>query len=382
MTSDATDGGLALSYDQENRISGTGGYTYTYDADGNRVKKTNGTTGTIYWYMTLGIVAESDLSGALKSEYVFFDGERVARRDLPAGSVAYYFSDHLKTASVITDSLGNIKSESDYYPWGGELQFVANDSNHYKFTGKERDETGLDYFGARYYSNGLARFITPDWSSTPIPVPYADFADPQSLNQYSYVRNVPTSRVDADGHDGVTAAAVWELFTGGADWAGISGGFWTAGSVALPGLLGGGLAHLAINSIAENYNIVANAQMQEVVTSNKLIVAQQAALAKDAQAGGLIKEGKDANDKAAATIDAANKGIAAGKYEDRDDVQTHIDKLKGGMADVQSKINGVKTAVGQKARDAAKAALKKATKEVKGHEKDLQQKPKVKEEKQ
>src|SRR5450432_3140968 len=143
-------------------------------------------------------------------------------------SVAYYFSDHLKTASVITDSLGNIKSESDYYPWGGELQFVANDSNHYKFTGKERDETGLDYFGARYYSNGLARFITPDWSSTPIPVPYADFADPQSLNQYSYVRNVPTSRVDADGHDGVTAAAVWELFTGGADWAGISGGFWTA----------------------------------------------------------------------------------------------------------------------------------------------------------
>jgi hypothetical protein len=61
------------------------------------------------WYSTGAGVAESDLSGALKSEYVFFDGERVARRDLPAGSVAYYFSDHLKTASVITDSLGNIK---------------------------------------------------------------------------------------------------------------------------------------------------------------------------------------------------------------------------------------------------------------------------------
>ena len=73
----------------------------------------------------------------------------------PAGSVAYYFSDHLKTASVIADSAGNIKSESDYYPWGGELQFVNSDTNHYKFTGKERDtETGLDYFGARYYWNG------------------------------------------------------------------------------------------------------------------------------------------------------------------------------------------------------------------------------------
>ena len=115
----------------------------------------------------------------------------------------YYFSDHLKTASVITDSAGTIKAESDYYPWGGELQFSNNDSNHYKFTGKERDsETGLDYFGARYYSNGLGRFVTSDWSATPVPVPYADLTDPQSLNQYSYVRNIPTVKVDADGHDG------------------------------------------------------------------------------------------------------------------------------------------------------------------------------------
>jgi RHS repeat-associated protein len=76
------------------------------------------------------------------------------------------------------------------------------DSNHYKFTGKERDaETGLDYFGARHYSNGLGRFITPDWSTAPVPVPYADLSDPQSLNQYSYVRNIPTTRFDADGHE-------------------------------------------------------------------------------------------------------------------------------------------------------------------------------------
>jgi RHS repeat-associated protein len=205
MTYDAS--GQYYSYDQENRITGAGGYTYTYDADGNRVKKANGNSGTLYWYMSPGIVAESDLNGTLQSEYVFFDGERVARRDGDngAGGVFYYFSDHLKTASVITDSAGVIKSESDYYPWGGELQFVNSDSNHYKFTGKERDaETGLDYFGARYYSNGLGRFITPDWAATPEPVPYADLDDPQSLNQYSYVRNVPTVNVDLDGHDCAT----------------------------------------------------------------------------------------------------------------------------------------------------------------------------------
>src|SRR5205807_4499243 len=108
---------------------------------------------------------------------------------------------HLKTAAVIIDSAGNIKSESDYYPWGGELQFSNNDSNHYKFTGKERDaETGLDYFGARYYSNGLGRFISADWSTVIVPVPYANFGDPQTLNQYSYVRNLLTSKADLDGH--------------------------------------------------------------------------------------------------------------------------------------------------------------------------------------
>jgi RHS repeat-associated protein len=201
MTYDAS--GLYYTYDAENRIIGANGYAYTYDDDGNRVEKSNGSTGTLYWYTSPGIIAESDLSGALKSEYVFFGGDRVARRDGVNGSggVFYYFSDHLKTASVITDSAGNIKAESDYYPWGAELQFINNDSNHYKFTGKERDtETNLDYFGARYYSNGLGRWISADWSATPIPVPYADFDDPQTLNLYSYVRGLPTTKADLDGH--------------------------------------------------------------------------------------------------------------------------------------------------------------------------------------
>ncbi|MGC2695513.1 MAG: RHS repeat-associated core domain-containing protein [Candidatus Angelobacter sp.] len=209
MTFNATLPAQTYTYDSENRLTGAAGYGYIYDGDGNRVEKVTpappatATSGTLYWYMTPGVVAETDLSDAIKSEYIFFDGERLARRDGAngAGGVFYYFSDHLKTASVITDSAGNIKSESDYYPWGGELQITANDSNHYKFTGKERDsETGLDYFGARYYSNGLGRWVSADWSATPVPVPYADFSDPQSLNLYGFVGGNPASKADPDGH--------------------------------------------------------------------------------------------------------------------------------------------------------------------------------------
>ncbi len=70
-----------------------------------------------------------------------------------------------------------------------------------QFTGKERDaESGLDYFGARYYGSALGRFTSPDWSAKPMPVPYAALGDPQSLNLYAYVRNNPLSRADADGH--------------------------------------------------------------------------------------------------------------------------------------------------------------------------------------
>jgi RHS repeat-associated protein len=200
MTHDAT-ANLNYSYDQENRITGAAGYTYTYDASGKRLVKSNGSSGTIYWYASVGLIAESDLSGIMQHEYIFFGGARIARKDLPGNAVFYYFSDHLQRASVITDSSGNIKAESDYYPWGGELQLVNNDSNDYKFTGKKRDlETGLDYFSARYYSNSFGRFVTPDWSARPATVPYAHLDNPQTLNLYTYVDNNPTNGLDADGH--------------------------------------------------------------------------------------------------------------------------------------------------------------------------------------
>src|SRR5205085_934724 len=100
------------------------------------------------------------------------------------------------------DASRNVVSSTDYFPFGEEWDFRSS-TNHYKFTGKERDsESGLDNFGARYDSSSLGRFMSPDWSAAPMGVPYADFGNPQSLNLYSYAKNNPITYVDRDGHCG------------------------------------------------------------------------------------------------------------------------------------------------------------------------------------
>ena len=66
-----------------------------------------------------------------------------------------------------------------------------------EFTGKERDqETGLDYFGARYFSGAQGRFTSPAPENASAFL-YPD--DPQSWNGYSYARNNPLRYVDPDG---------------------------------------------------------------------------------------------------------------------------------------------------------------------------------------
>jgi RHS repeat-associated protein len=71
----------------------------------------------------------------------------------------------------------------------------------HRFTGKERDtESGNDYFGARYYSSSIGRWLSPDWSPQAEAVPYASLGNPQSLNLYGYAGNNPLRNIDLDGH--------------------------------------------------------------------------------------------------------------------------------------------------------------------------------------
>jgi len=197
--------GVVTNYqwDAESELKSAAGVAYTYDSDGRRVSKVGS---KLYWYGSGGeILAETNTSGATTAEYIFFGGKRVAM--LPAGNSAqFYVEDMIGTSRVITTNSGVVCYDADFYPYGGERTPYTNNcptTNNYKFEGKERDtETGNDDFGARYYSNRFGRWLSADWSAVPAPIPYANFANPQTLNLYSMVADDPESFADLDGHCG------------------------------------------------------------------------------------------------------------------------------------------------------------------------------------
>ena len=119
----------------------------------------------------------------------------------------YLTVDHLGSVRTVVDSSGVAKRRYDYRPFGQMIQQGVNgrsapypaaespgpgDGWTVKFTGKERDaESGLDYFGARYFAGAQGRFTSPD---EPLIDQQPD--GPQSWNLYSYVRNNPRGAED------------------------------------------------------------------------------------------------------------------------------------------------------------------------------------------
>lgn len=194
-------------YNAENQWTMQTAYhvNYVYDGDGRKVKDWGGASGMrISVDDTAGrVIMELDQSGTTLNEYLYFGDSRIARVNTEGGPVYYYYGDHLGTARVITDGVGNKCYDADYFPWGLEQHVYVNSCpQNYKFTGKERDpDTSSDYFGARWYRYDMSRFFSPDWSSTPTGVPYANFGNPQSLNLYAYVINNPLRTADSDGHE-------------------------------------------------------------------------------------------------------------------------------------------------------------------------------------
>lgn len=131
------------------------GVTYTYDGDGNRVKKSNG---TLYWYGGSGqLLMDSDLSGNYLNEYYYFGGQRIAQANLANGGEPYhYFPDQVgSTRILIGYGQNGACYDADFYPLGGERSFTHScTQNAFKFAGllvvgaAQRKVFGVFLFGS------------------------------------------------------------------------------------------------------------------------------------------------------------------------------------------------------------------------------------------
>jgi len=120
------------------------------------------------------------------------------------GNVFYYHTDHLGSTNLVTDSAGEIVTENYNYPFGSlRHKYEPNGSfdPYYQYTGKERDaESGLHYFGARYYDSMLARFVTvdPHFGENHAAMP-SSHPWPQQGNLYAMALNNPVEMIDPSG---------------------------------------------------------------------------------------------------------------------------------------------------------------------------------------
>jgi insecticidal toxin complex protein TccC len=212
--------GQSLGWDLRNQLSAVrpvireegndDSETYIYDGSGQRVRKvrssqtnartlisevrylpgleirTHGGTGEILHVITVSAGSNSVqvLHWAAKPP-----------DEIDNDQVRYTLNDHLKSNTLELDQQADLISEEWYYPFGGTACWAARSviEAAYKtvrYSGKERDATGLYYYGFRYYAPWLQRWINPD------PAGYVD-----GMNLFAMVQNNPVVYFDGQGND-------------------------------------------------------------------------------------------------------------------------------------------------------------------------------------
>jgi RHS repeat-associated protein len=168
--------------------------TYRYDDAGQRITKQVGTGNTEFYLReggtTVGVFTVNG-SGALVSWYSNLLWEaRMVGRQPNTGNRDYYHFDILGSTRAVVQGASSVESH-DYDPWGLEMPARGLGSGTKEaFGGKEQDlESGLDYFGARYYLPALGRWgaVDPQGEDTPEWTPY------------QYVFDDPALHTDPDG---------------------------------------------------------------------------------------------------------------------------------------------------------------------------------------
>jgi insecticidal toxin complex protein TccC len=179
---------------------------YDYDGSGQRLRKTTTTQGASITHTREvrylpGI--EIRTRGKERMEVITVQAGRGSVRCLhwtegqpsgiPADQLRYSLDDHLGSSSLELDGNADLISQESYFPFGGTAwtasrSKVEADYRTIRYSGKERDASGLYYYGHRYYAPWLQRWISPDPAGTV-----------DGLNLYCMVGNNPVRFVDHEG---------------------------------------------------------------------------------------------------------------------------------------------------------------------------------------
>ena len=107
--------------------------------------------------------------------------------------IRYSLADHLGSSTLELDASARVLSQESYYPYGGTAWWAMKSAieaayKAVRYSGKERDASGLYYYGYRYYAPWLCRWISAD--------PAGDI---DGLNLYAMAHGNPVSQADSQG---------------------------------------------------------------------------------------------------------------------------------------------------------------------------------------
>jgi insecticidal toxin complex protein TccC len=181
---------------------------YLYGADGRRLRKVRSTQSNartlvieMRYLPNLEIRTHSGTGEILhvisvqagRSNVQVLHWESEPPKDITNDQQRYSLSDHLGSCTLELDSVGQVISHERYHPFGTTAWFAGREEVEasYKilrYSGKERDATGLYYYGFRYHVAWLQRWLNPD------PAGVVD-----GLNLYTFAKNNPSSGYDVQG---------------------------------------------------------------------------------------------------------------------------------------------------------------------------------------
>ncbi|MHB8209079.1 MAG: DUF6443 domain-containing protein, partial [Mucilaginibacter sp.] len=136
--------------------------TYTYDADGAKLRKvstqtSNGLVTTTDYISGIQYKANSTVIDFIQTE------EGRVLNPMTAPDYEYTLTDHLGNNRVTFDQLNGKTSEDDYYPFGLNVQRFSNTTNLYLYNKKELQNELTEYdYGARFYDPVIGRWTTVD----------------------------------------------------------------------------------------------------------------------------------------------------------------------------------------------------------------------------